>query len=190
MGYHTVFDVAQVGFRWWIPLLIFVFSALFLGIGWALRTSGERNFSWKGLLFQVVGVIGILVSLGFFAVGYSEYHSAEEALSHHDYSVVEGVVTDFVPTPPSGHSIESFRVNGVQFQYGSGWGSTVFNSEWNTGFVHNGVKTPVAAPAETRTPNLHRAKIAQPECGWKDGDSGDPDGKKTLPMKTKTKEPT
>src|SRR5882762_2591713 len=29
-----------------------------------------------------------------------------------------------------------------------------------------------AAPAETRTPNLHRAKIAQKECGWKDGDRG------------------
>jgi hypothetical protein len=30
----------------------------------------------------------------------------------------------------------------------------------------------VAAPAEMRTPNLHRAKIAQEECGWKDGDRG------------------
>ena len=25
---------------------------------------------------------------------------------------------------------------------------------------------------------MHRAKIAHPECGWKDGDSGDPDQKK------------
>ena len=30
----------------------------------------------------------------------------------------------------------------------------------------------VAAPAETRTPNLHRANIADQECGWKGGDSG------------------
>jgi len=30
----------------------------------------------------------------------------------------------------------------------------------------------VAAPAEMRTPNWHRAKIAQKECGWKDGDRG------------------
>jgi len=35
------------------------------------------------------------------------------------------------------------------------------------------VDNQVAAPAETRTPNLHRAKIAQQECGWKGGDSGD-----------------
>jgi hypothetical protein len=26
----------------------------------------------------------------------------------------------------------------------------------------------VVAPSETRTPNLHRAKIAQYECGWKE----------------------
>jgi hypothetical protein len=30
----------------------------------------------------------------------------------------------------------------------------------------------VAAPAETSTPNWHRAKIAPQECGWKDGDRG------------------
>jgi len=35
------------------------------------------------------------------------------------------------------------------------------------------VDNQVAAPAETRTPNLHRAKIAHQECVWKGGDSGD-----------------
>jgi len=34
------------------------------------------------------------------------------------------------------------------------------------------VDNQVAAPAEMSTPNLHRAKIAQKECGWKDGDRG------------------
>jgi len=34
------------------------------------------------------------------------------------------------------------------------------------------VDNQVAAPAETRTPNLHRANIAPQECGWKGGDSG------------------
>ena len=38
----------------------------------------------------------------------------------------------------------------------------------------------MAAPAETRTPNLHRAnKALIKECGWKGGDSGDSAGKKT-----------
>jgi hypothetical protein len=33
------------------------------------------------------------------------------------------------------------------------------------------VANQVAAPAETRTPNLHRATNAHRECGWKGGDS-------------------
>ena len=41
------------------------------------------------------------------------------------------------------------------------------------------VENQVAAPAETRTPNLHRAnKSLTQECGWKGGDSGDSAGKK------------
>ena len=43
------------------------------------------------------------------------------------------------------------------------------------------VDNQVAAPAETRTPNLHRANtIAHRECGWKDGVSGNSAGEKTL----------
>jgi hypothetical protein len=34
------------------------------------------------------------------------------------------------------------------------------------------VDNQVAAPAETGTPNLHRAIIAHKECGWKDGVRG------------------
>jgi hypothetical protein len=39
----------------------------------------------------------------------------------------------------------------------------------------------MAAPAESRTPNMHRAKqIAPRECGWKHGDSGHSAGQQTL----------
>jgi len=40
------------------------------------------------------------------------------------------------------------------------------------------VDNQVAAPAETRTPNLHRAnqKALIEECGWKGGDSSDSEG--------------
>jgi len=46
------------------------------------------------------------------------------------------------------------------------------------------VDNQVAAPAETRTPNLHRAsKSLIEECGWKGGDSGDSAGEKPCPTK-------
>ena len=47
-----------------------------------------------------------------------------------------------------------------------------------------------AAPAETRTPNLHRAKRSLiKECGWKDGDSANSAERNTVSTK-KTKELT
>lgn len=144
MGYRTVFDVTQIGFQWWIPLLIFIFAALFVVIGWAVRTSGDPDLHAKGLLFQIGGGVGILGALGFFTSMYGEYQNADKAIATHSYAVSEGVVSDFIPMPPGGHSTESFVVNGVRFAYGSGWGSTTFNSEWNKGFIHNGVKARIA----------------------------------------------
>jgi len=76
MGYRTVFDVTQVGFQWWIPLLIFIFGGLFLGIGWALRTGDKDSFT-KGTLFQIGGAMGILGALGFFTSMYGEYRSVQ-----------------------------------------------------------------------------------------------------------------
>jgi len=144
MGYHIVFDVTQVGFRWWIPGLVFVFGGLFVLIGWAVKTSGDRQAHLKGLLFQLVGAVAVVAACGWFGAMYREYHAAEKALAAHDYSVAEGIVTNFVPMPPGGHAIESFTIGSAHFAYGSGWGSTTFNSEWNTGFLHEGVQARIA----------------------------------------------
>jgi hypothetical protein len=44
----------------------------------------------------------------------------------------------------------------------------------------------MAAPAELRTPNMHRAKRFAPrECGWKHGDSGERAEEKGLSNKMK-----
>jgi hypothetical protein len=44
----------------------------------------------------------------------------------------------------------------------------------------------MAAPAEPRTPNMHRAKrIAPRECGWKHGDSGHSAGEENVPNKNR-----
>jgi hypothetical protein len=48
----------------------------------------------------------------------------------------------------------------------------------------------MAALAEPRTPNMHRAKqIAPRECGWKHGDSGYSAGEENVPIKNRQKSP-
>jgi hypothetical protein len=46
----------------------------------------------------------------------------------------------------------------------------------------------VAAAAEMSTPNLHRAKIAQKECRWKDGDRGGPARMQSNPQERRRKQ--
>ena len=133
------FDLIQNGVHWLGPFVIFVAAALFLLIGWVLRQSDQRNTSPRRLMFQMVGGVGILGALVFFASAFAEYHEASKLLAEYRYSTVEGVVSSFIPMPPGGHAVESFRINEVVFSYGSGWGSTYFNSEWNGGAIHDGV---------------------------------------------------
>ena len=109
MGYRTVFDVTQVGFQWPIPLLIFIFGTLFVVVGSGVRTLGERDSIAKGTFFQIGGAAVILVAAGFFASMYAEYRGIRKVFATHSYSVSEGVVTDFIPMPPEGHSTERFR---------------------------------------------------------------------------------
>src|SRR5579859_6854789 len=46
----------------------------------------------------------------------------------------------------------------------------------------------IAAPAETRTPHMHRAnRFAPRECGWKHGDSGYSAGDKNLVQHSPTR---
>ena len=139
MEYRSIFDVIQNGVHWLTPFVIVVAAALFLLIGWVLRQSGERNASARGLIFQAVGGIGVLGALVFLASAVAEYREASKLIADHRCSVIEGEVSNFIPMPPGGHAVESFRINGVAFSYGSGWGSTYFNSEWNGGLLHDGV---------------------------------------------------
>jgi hypothetical protein len=74
----------------------------------------------------------------------AEYIEVKRAVARHDYQVVEGTVSDFVPMPRGGHSVETFRLNDAAFHYGSGWGSMMFNSDWNRGYLHNGARVQLA----------------------------------------------
>jgi hypothetical protein len=155
MGYHVAFDVAQNGLQWMVPFVASMCGGLFLLLGWAIRRSGDREVVFKGFWFQLFGGIGVLFALIFLVSDWSVYRSASKALSDHDYSVAEGVVSEFKPMPPGGHANESFRIGGVSFSYGSGFGSTVFNSAWNNGMIHDGV----AARIYYRGPDILRVEV-------------------------------
>jgi hypothetical protein len=148
MDYRVVFDVTQISFQWWLPLLILIGGALFVVVGWAVRTIGDTATSTKGTFFQIGGVAFSLMAFLFFILMYREYRQVQNAIATHSYSVSEGTVRDFVPMPPGGHAMESFAVNGVRFEYGGAWGSIGFNAALNRGLIHNGVEARITYVGE------------------------------------------
>jgi hypothetical protein len=138
VNYHVVFDASQNGPQLGIWAIIPVFALLPGLIGWAFRDSSDPKEAFKGKVFLLISFCGLALSLLLLIGRYGEYYQAKKALQTRDYQIVEGTVEDFVPIPPGGHSIERFKVGTKSFEYGSGWGSIVFNSDWNRGYIRNG----------------------------------------------------
>jgi hypothetical protein len=118
--YVTVFDITNAGFKSWsFPS----FGLIFVVIGLLLPTLIKRGIfrkssptmeRWFPRFF--LGFAIFWTSTSFFGT-FSDYRRAAAAMRDHGASIAEGVVTDFIPMPVTGHAMESFTVNGVKFRY-------------------------------------------------------------------------
>jgi hypothetical protein len=52
-----------------------------------------------------------------FIATYGDYRAATHAMHTNQAKIVEGVVTQFIPMPYTGHAMESLVVQGVRFEY-------------------------------------------------------------------------
>jgi hypothetical protein len=137
VNYHIVFDALQNGSQLAICLFIPLFLLVPGAVGWALKRSPDPHSVLQGKIFLFISIASFGVSLMVATISFVEYHRMKLALAEGDYQVTAGIVKEFVPMPPSGHLLESFRVDGASFHYGSGWDSIFFNSAWNRGYIHN-----------------------------------------------------
>jgi hypothetical protein len=140
VNYHIVFDALQNGSQLAICLFIPLFVLVPGVVGWVMKRSHDPHYELKGNIFLYISIASFGISLVVATISFSEYHQMKIALAQGDYQVTEGIVSEFVPMPPSGLPVESFSVGGSSFHYGSGWDSIVFNSESNRGYIHNGAQ--------------------------------------------------
>jgi hypothetical protein len=143
-SYRLIFDASQNGSVLIVWMLIPLFAMLFGLLGWGLAKSSDEGFVSKGKIFMAIAACGLIFSIVLLLGNWNQYYQATRALRLGDYETVEGIVQDFVPMPPGGHATESFTVGNVPFHYGAGWGSIVFNSEWNHGNLRNGAHVRIA----------------------------------------------
>ena len=142
--YVAVFQISRHSLDW----LIACASLIPLVIGIALII-GKRRFRWSRLswlfsiFFCVFGFCCALIVCG--SVIDASRSKAFTAFQIGDYSIVEGVVTDFHPMPYAGHDEECFSVRTLRFCYSDYVENQGFhNAASHGGPVRNGLRVRLA----------------------------------------------
>jgi hypothetical protein len=113
--YRVVFDLSQKGFQWWFP----AFGLIFVAGGGIMIWLGRRN-QWprsrKFVGYFMVGFACLWSGLAFTTM-FTEYSNLRSEYRKGQFSVVEGLVSNFRPMPYEGHQQECFTVQSQTFCY-------------------------------------------------------------------------
>ena len=141
-GYGVVYDLTQTGFsNWWFP----AFGLIFVAVG-SVLVYFRKDLPVKGPVFMqrafpfIFLGFSIFWTLLAFSGPFLSYRQIVHAIAEDRAKVVEGEVTDFVPMPAAGHSMEHFCVQQVCFSYsdfvvGGGFNNTASHG----GPIHAGL---------------------------------------------------
>lgn len=121
------------------------------------------KFKWFALCWLGFSIFWTVFS---FSTTYGNYRSVLDDYEAGNYSVVEGVVEDFVPTPFEGNGTEQFRVGGASFSYSDySLGPKFTNTSSHGGPIWEGVFVRIAyvdaniVRLEMRERDVEAAKI-------------------------------
>jgi hypothetical protein len=121
MSYVTVFDVADAGYK---SAGFPAFGLIFIVLGILLVVFRRRIPRWntRSRTARIIFPYGFLCFAALwtavaFLTTYSDYRQASQTRAANTANIVEGLVTNFVPMPVTGHAMESFCVKAVCFNY-------------------------------------------------------------------------
>lgn len=111
--YRVAFDLYQKGYGWWFPAsgLIFVaIGSVFVWLGRAMNWQRSRRF----VPYFMIG-FACLWSGVMFSTTFRECTALRSAYRRSQFSVVEGRVTNFRPSPTTGIRTNAFRCSHRRF---------------------------------------------------------------------------
>ena len=124
--YYTVYETGKFEFHVDLSLIIFIimlvaFSYVVIhNFKYKTTLSGE-SFRKDVLVERFLSMIGLIITFSIFlifiVVNVIDYSFIKKSYHNNDYSVVEGVIENFIPMKIDGHSQESFIVNEIEFSY-------------------------------------------------------------------------
>ena len=138
MEYRTVYSILDESARVpWVHVTIGLIGPPLA----ALREWRKRNW----IMLAVVAVFGLVWNVGILPPAWTihrDHAQAQERLRRGNCDIVEGTVETFHAMPRTGHSLESFTVNGVRFEYSDfDLSKPGFNNtESHGGPIHSGMR--------------------------------------------------
>ncbi len=123
-----------------VPVIMLIFITFFPLI-WRKFSMNYRNQMnmelvkiFCGCAASFVTIISIIVTISMIY----QYKNISDKYNNGDYLTVDGLVENFVPMPYSGHSDETFDINGVNFAYSD---FDLSQTGYNISKSHGGVIT-------------------------------------------------
>ena len=118
MQYTTVFDVARDGFAaWWGTAA----GAAFIVVGTGALIHLRRQIGPKARfqkMFMVVWTgFAVVWTISVYSGTHTEFVQLREALATNQFTVVEGLVTNFKPAPTGGHADEQVDVGEHHYSF-------------------------------------------------------------------------
>jgi hypothetical protein len=123
MSYRVVFDLASTGVAWWpvavisaiVAAVIFGLSKQIIAVASSRSKDGPSRFSERYIVIAMMVAAFVFITAVVYTVYAKELRLiAEERTSA---TIVEGVVSHFVPMPYTGHAMERFCVSATCFAY-------------------------------------------------------------------------
>jgi len=110
------FDISESGHLvLWYPgvgFIVFIICfTLFIYFQFKASSKQQRRLSLFLTLFSFMWTLIWWIGVG------TKYNQCMNALETDHFNTVEGMITDFVPMPKEGHQKESFKVEGIEFNY-------------------------------------------------------------------------
>ncbi len=141
--YHVVFTVLQKSPPRELFFIVLALVGIATIIALALVIRRKASVILVGVVYVVFLLTAVVVSP--FPGVQDMFARAKNTYLDGQYSIVEGPVADFHPMPYSGHQMETFSVNGVQFSYSDYVIVPCFNNAASHGGpIHQGLRVRIA----------------------------------------------
>ena len=154
--YRTVFDITQQPFD--SSILYIALGFAFIGVFMVARSwqVGEL-MNWPRPVVYVVGSIALFFSIALSLMHMSksaDYKRYQSVMKKGEYTLVEGLVENFVPMPHGGHAQESFMVRGMRYEYSDYSKTGTFsNTSSHGGPIREGLYVRIRSAADRESNN-------------------------------------